>query len=119
MYYVCVFVYCFAGFGLPSVSMVEPKNPHCFEVTCKEAVGPVTGYRVHCFSGDSQKAEIVKDILDGNQESEFVSGLKPGTTYKVAITAVSSGIESKLVFSKDKVTLRKLILINIYFFQCM
>ena len=76
-------------------------------MTWKKATGPVTGYRVHCFSGDSHKAEIVKDIPDGNQESEFVSGLKPETVYRVAITSVSSGIESQFVFSKGEVTLRK------------
>ena len=95
------------GFGLPSELLTEPKNPHCLKVTWKKATGPVTGYRVYFFSGDSQKAEIVKDIPDGNQESVFVSGLKPQTVYRVAVTSVSSGIESQFVLLKDKVTLRK------------
>ena len=85
--------------------MIEPTNPHSFKVTWKKATGPVTGYRVHCFPGDSQKAEIVKHIPDGNLKP--VSGLKPETVYRVAITSVSSGIESKLVFSKDELKLRK------------
>ena len=102
-FYVC----CIPGFGLPSELLTEQKNPHCLKVTWKKAVGTVTGYRVHCFIGDSQKAEIVKDIPDGNQESEFISGLKPETVYRVAVTSASSGIESKLVFTKDKVTFRK------------
>ena len=89
---------------------MEPKNPHSFKVKWKKATGPVTGYRVHCFHGDSQKAEIIKYIPDGNQVSGFVSGLKPETVYRVAITSVSSGTESKLVFSKDEVKLRKSII---------
>ena len=89
--------------------MMEPKNPHCFKATWKKATGPVTGYRVYCFPGDSQKAEIIKHIPDGNQVSGFVSGLKPEIVYRVAITSVSSGTESKLVFSKDEVKLRKYI----------
>ena len=92
---------------MPSVCLTEPKNPHCLKVTWKKAPGPVTGYRLYFFSIDSQKAEIVKDIPDGNQESEFVSGLKPETVYRVAITSFSSGFESKLVFTKDDITLRK------------
>ena len=100
-------VCCIQDFGRPSKLLMEPKTPHCLKVTWKKATGPVTGYRVHCFSGDSQKAEIVKYIPDGNQESEFVSGLKPQTVYRVAITSVSSEIESQFVFSKDEVTLRK------------
>ena len=103
--YLCV---CYIlGFGLPIVSLTQPKNPHCLEVTWKKTSGPVTGYRLYFFSGDSQEAEIVKDIPNGNQKSEFISGLKPETVYRVAITSVSSEIESKLVFLKDKVTLRK------------
>ena len=122
--------------------MMEPKNPHSFKVTWKKATGPVTGYRVHCFPVNSQRAEIVKHIPDGNQVSGlvsglkhipdgnqvsgfvsglkhipdgnqvsgFVSGLKPETVYRVAITSVSSGTESKLVFSKDEVKLRKSIM---------
>ena len=88
---------------------MESRNPHNLKVTWKKASGPVTGYRVHCFPGDSQKAEIVKHIPDGNQVSGFVSGLKPETVYRVAVTSVSSGTESKLVFSKDELKLRKTI----------
>ena len=93
--------------------MMEPKNPHSLKVTWKKATGPVTGYRVHCFPGDSQIAEIVKDMPDGNQLSGFISGLKPETVYRVAVTSVSSGTESKLVFSRDELTLRKYTLNNI------
>ena len=95
---------------MPSTLLTEPKNPHCLKVTWKKATGPVTGYRLYFFSGDSHKAEIVKDIPDGSQESEFVSGLKPETVYRVAVTSVSSGIESQFVFSKDEVTLRESIM---------
>ena len=104
-------VCCIQGFGLPSELLTEQKNPHCLKVTWKKATGTVTGYRVYFFSGDSQKAETVKDIPDGSQESVFVSGLKPETLYRVAVTSVSSGIESQFVFSKDGVTLRKSIII--------
>ena len=93
--------------------MVEATNPHCFEVTWKKATGNVSGYKIYCFPADSQKAEIVKDIVYRNQLSEIISGLKPETVYRVAITSVSSGTESKPVFAKDDVTLRKSIIKSI------
>ena len=86
---------------------IEPKNPHCLHVTWKKAIGSVTGYRIYCFPGDSQKAEIIKDISDVNQESAIISGLLPEKMYRVGITSVSSGTESKLVMFEDKLRLRK------------
>ena len=99
-----------SGFGLPSNIRITPKNPHCMQITWKKATGPVTGYRVYCFPGDSQEAEIIKDIDGGNTESAFISGLKPETTYRVGVTSVSSGTESKQVFCDHKVSMRKIIL---------
>ena len=85
--------------GLPNEVQAQPKNPHCLHVTWNKATGPVTGYRIYCFPGDSQKAEIVKEINDGRKQSLFISGLKPDTTYRVGVTSVSSGIESKHVLT--------------------
>ena len=79
-------------------------------VTWKKAAGPVTGYRVYCFPGDSQKAEIIKDINGGNTESAFISGLKPETSYRVGVTSVSSGIESKQVCCDSEIRTRMFIM---------
>ena len=99
---------CFVSdFGLPSELESEPKNPHCLHVTWKEAAGPVSGYRLYFFPDDSQKPEIVKDINDMNQVSAVISGLKPETMYRVGITSVSSGIESKIVYSEQQIKMRK------------
>ena len=87
---------------------MQPENPHCLHVTWKEATGPVTGYRVYCFPGHSQKAEIVHEIPNGNKHSTFVSGLKPDTKYRVGITSLSSGNESKKIFKQDQARMRKL-----------
>ena len=87
--------------------MSEPKNPHCLHVTWNKAAGPVSGYRLYIFPDDSQKAEIVKDIHDMNQVSTVISGLKPETMYRVGITSVSSGIESKIVYSEQQIKMRK------------
>ena len=112
------------GFGLPSQLQIEPENPHCLNLTWKKAPGPVTGYRVYCYSGDSQQAEIIKDIHDSNLDMAFVSGLKPETVYRVGIASVASGIESKLAFSEENVKLRKSIRNNFFldicskFFSC-
>ena len=103
------------GFGLPSQLQTEPENPHCLNLTWKKAPGPVTGYRVYCYSGDSQQAEIIKDINDSNLEMAVISGLKPETMYRVGLTSVSSGIESNLAFSEEKVKLRKFIRNNLFF----
>ena len=99
---------CFVSdFGLPSKLGSEAKSPHCSLVTWNKAAGPVSGYRHYFFADDSQKAEIVKGIHDMNQVSEIISGLKPETMYRVGITSVSSGIESKIVFSKQQLRMRK------------
>ena len=87
--------------------MMAPVNPHSFEITWKRGTGPVTGHRVYCFPGDSQKADVVKSIQDPSQESAFISGLKPETVYRVGITSVCSGNESSVVFSKNELKLRK------------
>ena len=68
----------------------------------------MTGYRVYCFPENSDKAEVVKDIHDRNEESVVISGLKPGKVYKVGISSVSSGTKSELVSSEEKIKLRKL-----------
>ena len=96
-----------SDFGLPSELIAQHKNPHCLNVTWKKAIGPVTGYRVYCFPGDSQKAEIIKAIHDGKQESVVVSGLKPDKRYRIGITSVSSETESKLVFHEHQLKMRK------------
>ena len=96
-----------SDFGLPSDLGTQHKNPHCLYVTWKKAIGSVTGYRVYCFPGDSQKAEIVKDIHDGKQESVVVSGLKPDKRYRIGITSVSSETESKIVFFDHQLKMRK------------
>ena len=95
-------------FGLPNGLNTKPKNPHCLHVTWKVAIGPVTGYRVYCFPGDSQKADIVYEILNGNEHSAMISGLQPDTTYTVGITSLSYGNESKKVFIQDQARMRKL-----------
>ena len=79
-------------------------------VTWKKAAGSVTGYRVYCFPGDSDEAEIIKDIDGGNTESAFISGLKPETSYRVGVTSVSSRTHSKQVFCDYKVSMHKIIL---------
>ena len=81
-------------------------------VTWKKAAGSVTGYRVYCFPGDSQEAEIIKDIDGGNTESAFISGLKPETTYRVGVTSVSSRTHSKQVFCDHQISMRKTVLLN-------
>ena len=95
---------------MPSEIRTTPKNPHCLQIAWKKAAGPVTGYRVYCIPGDSLKAEIIKDIVGGNTESAFISGLKPETTYRVGVTSVSSGTESKQVFCDQQLSMRKIML---------
>ena len=99
---------CTTDFGLPTALKTQVKNPHCLNVKWKKATGPVTGYRVYCFPGDSEKAEIVHEILNGNKQSATISGLKPGADYKVGISSISSGNESKLVLTDDQPRMRKL-----------
>ena len=99
--------HCFLAFGLPKKLRTEPKNPHCLFVTWNKAPGPVTGYKVYCFPGDARKADIIKDIHDGNLELALISGLKPETEYRVGITSISSGIESNLVPSEGLIRMRK------------
>ena len=99
---------CFVlDFGLPSELGSEAKSPHCSLVTWNKASGPVSGYRLYIFPDDSQKPEIVKDIHDMNQVSAIISGLKPETMYRVGITSVSSGTESKIVYSDQQIKMRK------------
>ena len=76
-------------------------------VKWKKAPGPVTGYKVYCFPGNTRKADIIKDIHDGNLELAFISGLKPETEYRVGISSISSGTESNLLPSEGLVRMRK------------
>ena len=86
----------------------KPESPHCLHVTWKRTgSGSVTGYNIYCFLGDSQKAEIIKHINDVNQESAIISGLNPDQIYRVGITAVYLGKESKLLFSEKQFRMRK------------
>ena len=80
------------------------------QITWKKAAGSVTGYRVYCFPGDSHKDEIIKDIDGGNTESAFIRSLKPETSYRVGITSVSSGTESKQVFCDHQLRMCKKIM---------
>ena len=92
-------------------------NPHCLNVTWTKAADPVTGYKIHCFPGESWKAEIVKEIEDVNNESAVISGFRPETVYRVGITSVCSGIQSKMVFSGSEVKLRKYVITVLSIFQ--
>ena len=74
----------------------------------KKAIGSVTGYRVHCFPGDSQKAEFVQEIYDGQQGTVVISGLKPDKKYRIGISSVSTETESKIVFLKQQLRMRNL-----------
>ena len=95
-----------SDFGLPSELSTHTKNPHCLNVTWKKACGSVTGYRIYCFSGEHQEAEIVKDIYDGQKQSAIISGLRPDKKYTVGIMSVSSLNKSKLVVAVDQPTMR-------------
>ena len=74
----------------------------------KKAVGHVTGYKIYCFPADSLMTEITEDIDNADQQSVIISGLKPETVYRVGITSVSEGKQSKIQFSENDVKLRKL-----------
>ena len=67
----------------------------------------MTGYRVYCFPADSQIAEIIKTISDGNQDSVAISGLRPDKKYRIGITSLSSENESKLVSLEEQHKMRK------------
>ena len=85
---------------------METTDPHCLKVTWKTPDEPVIGYRIYCFPAESKKSEIIKEINDGKQTSAIISGLKPDKTYRVGIKSVSTGTESKLVFSEDHIKMR-------------
>ena len=85
---------------------METTSPHFLNVTWKKPSEPVNAYRVYCYPAESKKAEIIKDVHDGNQTSVMISGLKPDKTYRVGIKSLSSRTESKLVFSEDNITMR-------------
>ena len=104
MYVLSIFL---TGFELQNEFMVEVINPHCLNVKWKKTSDPVTGYKVYCFPGDSQKPEVIQEVKDVNQQSAVISGLKPQTVYRVEITSVSSGNESKPVLVKGYYTMRK------------
>ena len=99
-------LFCIVEIRPPSELTVESTSPHCLQVTWKKAADQVTGYKVYCFPDKSQKPEIVKDIPDGNQETVTMSGLKPETVYRVGITSVFRGTESKLLFTDDQLKMR-------------
>ena len=102
----CAYNY-ITDFALPSQLKTEPKTPNVMEVTWKKAAHPVTGYKIYCYPTDSHIAEIIKEVPDVNQESVIISGLKPGTVYRVGITSVSHKDESKLLFSENEFKLGK------------
>ena len=106
--YICI---CFClipivDYGIPSEIKMETASPQCLFVKWKKPTEPVNGYRIYCYPAESKKAEIIKDVHDGKQSSAIISGLKPDKTYRVGIKSVSSGTESKLVFSEDHITMR-------------
>ena len=86
--------------------MLECSNPHCLNVTWKTPAHPIEGYKVYCFRGESNKADMIKEVHDGKQTSVTISGLKPDKTYRLGIKSLSSRTESKLVFSEDHITMR-------------
>ena len=85
---------------------METASPHFLNVTWKKPSEPVNGYRVYCYPAESKKAQIIKDVHDGNQTSVMISGLKPDKAYRVGIKSLSSRTESKLVFSEENITMR-------------
>ena len=92
-------------FGAPSEIIAQAVHPNCLHVTWKKAVGPVTGYRVYCFNGDSTTAELIKEVQ--NDEQMIISGLKPDTQYRIGVASLSSDTESNTVFRKDVYRMRK------------
>ena len=92
-------------FGAPSEIRAEAVHPNCLHVTWRKAAGPVTGYRVYCFNGDSTTAELIKEAQ--NDESLIISGLKPDTQYRIGVASLSSDTESNIVFRKDVYRMRK------------
>ena len=106
--------HCFLAFGLPSDLRTEAKNPHCLYMTWKKADGPVTGYRIYCFPGDSKQAEIIKDIHGCNLKETIISGLRPETEYRVGITSISVKTESNIVLSEQQIRMRKCIILECF-----
>ena len=90
-------------FGLPCDIKVGIISPHHLHLSWKIANGPVTGYRIYCFPADSQKAEIIKDIHDGKQESAVISGLKPSQTYRVGMVSITQDTTSKVVITEHEI----------------
>ena len=103
---ICIILY-LKGFGKPDELRTHARNPHCLHASWKKATGDVTGYRVYCFNGDSQKPEIIRYMDDANTESAIISGLKPDTEYRVGISSVSTTNESELVYSEGQLRMRK------------
>ena len=73
-----------------------------------KAAGPVTGYKVYCYPSESREAEITKDIWELTREHVVIDGLKPNCTYRVGMASVTEDVNSKLVFTKDQITMRKI-----------
>ena len=96
-----------SDFGVPGEIRAQAAHPHCLHVTWKKAAGPVSGYRVYCFSGESTLPQFIKDIHDKDTECAIVSGLSPNTQYRVGVASLSNDIESNTVFSEEKLKTRK------------
>ena len=97
----------FADFGLPEDVKAKPVGPHYIHVTWKKATGPVIGYKIHCFPGESQQVEIIKDISNVDQKSALISGLKPNQPYHVGVSSATLDARSKLVFTREQVRMGK------------
>ena len=73
-----------------------------------EKSGPVIGYKIYCFPGDSQNPEIIKNICDNNNEYFIISGLKPNQLYRVGMGSVTTDTRSRLVFTREHVRTGKM-----------
>ena len=96
-----------SDFGVPGEIRAQAVHPHCLHITWKKAAGPVSGYRVYCFSGESTVPQFIKDIHDKDTECAIVTGLRPDTKYRVGVASLSLDIQSNTVFSEEKLKTRK------------
>ena len=98
---IAVLFYYITDFGVPSEIRAQAVNPYCLHVTWKKAAGPVSGYIVYCFSGDSPQPQFIKDIHNKDTEYALVSGLTPDIQYRVGVASLSADIESNTVFDEE------------------